>query len=150
AMPGGLRWDDMGDILSPLCETDTFKAILLHLADIGFVEESLGKCRATTKLMDMAYMGFIHSNIPQIRDFRIVDANTGRVIGELFIEAAVGSHFVLSGKVWQVLQVKRKQKTLIVGQVGPLDTLARFTRRYSYGAFSRYLPKELMPSVETE
>jgi len=150
AMPGGLRWDDMGDILSPLCETDTFKAILLHLADIGFVEESLGRCRATTRLMDMAYMGFIHSNIPQIRDFRIVDANTGRVIGELFIEAAVGSHFVLSGKVWQVLQVKRKQKTLIVGQVGPLDTLARFTRRYSYGAFSRYLPKELRPSAKID
>ena len=141
--PGGLRWDDMRDILSPLCETDILKTMLVHLGDLGFVEESLGRHRATTKLMDMGYRGFIHSNIPQTRDFRITDANTGRVIGELFIEAAVGSHFVLSGKIWQVLQVKARQKTLIVGQVGLLDGMAHFTRRYSCGAFSRYLPREL-------
>ena len=148
--PGGLRWDDMRDILSPLCETDTFEAILAHLADLGFVKESLGRYRATTKLMDMGYRGFIHSNIPQTRDFRIMDADTGRVIGELFIEAAVGFHFVLSGKVWQVLQVKAKQKTIIVGQVGPLHSLAHFRRRYSCGAFSRYLPKELRPSARID
>jgi ATP-dependent Lhr-like helicase len=150
AMPGGLRWDDMRDILSPLCETDSFKAILVHLADLGFVEESLGRYRATTKLMDMGYRGYIHSNIPQTRDFRIMDAGTGRVIGELFIEAAVGSHFVLSGKVWQILQVKAKQKTLIVGQVGPLDSLAHFRRRYSCGAFSTYLPRELRLSARID
>jgi len=150
AMPGGLRWDDMRDILSPLCETDSFKAILVHLADLGFVEESAGRYRATTKLMDMGYRGYIHSNIPQTRDFRIMDAGTGRVIGELFIEAAVGSHFVLSGKVWQILQVKAKQKTLIVGQVGPLDSLAHFRRRYSCGAFSRYLPRELRLSARID
>lgn len=144
--PGGLRWDDMRDILSPLCETDTFEAILVHLADLGFVEESLGRYRATTKLMDMGYRGFIHSNISQTRDFRIMDADTGRVIGELFIEAAVGSHFLLSGRVWQVLQVKAKQKTVIVGHVGPLDSQAHFTQRYSCGAFSRYLPRELRPT----
>lgn len=145
--PEGLRWDDMRNILSPLCDTDTFKAVLAHLTDLGLVEESLGRYRATTKLMDMGYRGFIHSNIPQTRDFRIMDADTGRVIGELFIEAAVGSHFVLSGKVWQILQVKSKQKTVIAGQVGPLDSVAHFARRYSFGAFSRYLPGELRPSV---
>ena len=150
AMPGGLRWDDMRDMLSPLCEADTFKAILVHLADIGFVEESLGRSRATTKLMDMAYRGFIHSNIPQVQDFRIIDADTERVIGELLIEAAVGSHFVLSGKVWQILQVQAKQRALIVRQIGPLDSTAHFTRRYSCGAFSRYLPKELMPSAKID
>jgi ATP-dependent Lhr-like helicase len=150
AMPGGLRWDDMRDMLSPLCEADTFKAILLHLTDIGFLEESLGRCRATTKLMDMAYRGFIHSNIPQIKDFRIIDADTERVIGELLIEAAVGSHFVLSGKVWQILQVKAKQRALIVRRIGPLDSTAHFTRRYACGAFSRYLPKELMPSAKID
>jgi ATP-dependent Lhr-like helicase len=144
--PGGLRWDEMRDILSPLCETDTFEAILVHLADLGFVEESLGRYRATTKLMDMGYRGFIHSNISQTRDFRIMDADTGRVIGELFIEAAVGSHFLLSGRVWQVLQVKAKQKTVIVGHVGPLDSQAHFTQRYSCGAFYRYLPRELRPT----
>ena len=141
--PWGLRWDDMQDILSPLCNTDTLEAILVHLADLGFVEESPGRYRATTKLMDMGYRGFIHSNIPQTGDFRIMDAATGRVIGELFIEAAVGSHFVLSGRVWKVLQVKAKQKTLIVGRIGALDSLAHFTQRESRGAFFRYLPKEL-------
>jgi len=72
-----------------------------------------------------------------------MDAATGRVIGELFIEAAVGSHFVLSGRVWKVLQIKAKQKTLIVGRIGALDSLAHFTQRESRGAFFRYLPKEL-------
>lgn len=141
--PGGLRWDDMQDILSPLCKADTLKAILVHLADLDFVEESTGKWRATTKLMDIGYRGFIHSNISQTQDFRIIDASTGRVIGELLVEAAVGAHFVLSGRVWQVLQVKSKQKSLIVGQIRSLDSLARFTRRDSSGAFARYLPKEL-------
>ena len=148
--PGGLKWDEMRDILSPLCETDNLKAISVHLADIGFLEESFGRYRATTKLMDMGYRGFVHSNIPETRDFRIIDADTGRVIGELFIEAALGSHFVLSGKVWQVLQIKAKRKQLIVRQVGPLDSLAHFSRRYSCGAFSRYLPGELRPSVNID
>ena len=141
--PGGLKGNDIQDILSPLCSTDTLEAILIHLADLGFVEESPGRYQATTKLMDLGYRGFIHSNILQTGDFRIIDAATGRVIGELFIEAAVGSQLVLSGRVWKVLQVKAKQKTLIVNRIGAMDSLARFTQRESRGAFFRYLPKEL-------
>jgi hypothetical protein len=75
-----------------------------------------------------------------------MDAETGKVIGELFIEAALGSHIVLSGRVWQVLQIKQNQRTLTVGHIGPLDSLAHFRRRHSCGAFSRYLPKELTQS----
>ena len=141
--PGGLRWEELREILSPLCDTDTLKAIIVHLADMDMVIESHGRYRATTKLMDMGYKGFIHSNILQSRDFRVMDAATGRVIGELLIKAALGSHFVLSGKVWQVLQIRSKQKQLIVSQVGPLDSLAHFTKRFSRGAFSSYLPQEV-------
>ncbi len=141
--PGGLRWDDLREMLSPLCEPDTLKAIWAHLEDIDFVGKSHGRYRATTRLMDMGSMGFIHSNIAQTRDFRIIDSATGRTIGELFIEASLGSYFVLSGKVWQVVQIKPKQKQLFVRQVGPLDSPTHFNLRFSAGAFSRYLPKDL-------
>jgi len=147
-MPGGLRWDEIQDVLLPLCNAHILRPILAHLADSGFIEESLSRYRATTKLMDMGYKGFIHSNIPQSRDFRIMDADTGKVIGELFIEAAPGSHIVLSGRVWQVIQIKEKQRTLIVRHIGPLDSLAHFRRRRSCGAFYRYLPKELRQSLK--
>jgi len=141
--PGGLRWEDMEALLFPLAEPHTLKAIVLHLMDRGFVEASLGRYRASTKLMNMGFRGLIHSNIAETGDFRIVDADTGRAIGELSTAASVGAHFVLAGRVWEVAEVKARQKQLMVREAGPLDSSTRFGRRTSRGAFSGYLPKEL-------
>jgi len=141
--PRGLSRQEMEELLFPLAEPNTLKTIVLHLMDRGFVEASLGRYRATTRLMNMGYRGLIHSNIPQTRDFRIVDADTGGAIGELSTDASLGARFVLAGRVWEVVEVKARQKQLVVRQVGPLDSDTRFGRRSSRGAFSGYLPKEL-------
>ncbi|MFH1075813.1 MAG: DEAD/DEAH box helicase [Pseudomonadota bacterium] len=139
--PQGLTDDLLWEIISLLTEYNIFKEIISHLEQTGFVERASQRWRATGKLMDLGARGFIHSNIAQTKEYRVISAATGKEIGGLYIEATVGGQFILAGRTWKILQIKSRAKVLVVAAEQSDQGEAKFAKRCSNGAFARYLPK---------
>ena len=145
--PGGVATEDLFQVLSPLSDETTLERILDHLIETGYVEPGiLRKMRATTALMDMGERGTIHSNIPDSKEYRVVDVESGRTIGRLVLQAARGTTFLLSGKAWEI--VEHGRDSLGVRLVQSISTRTHFARRFQLGAFTSFLPPELRPGSE--
>ncbi len=140
--PGGVTFEDLQSVLSPLSDAGSLEKILDYLIDTGHVEPGiLGKVRASTGLMDMGERGTIHSNIPDSREYRVADINSGRTIGHLYIQAALGTTFLLSGKAWEI--VEHGRDTVGVKPVKSVTARTHFVRRFQLGAFTPFLPRDL-------
>jgi hypothetical protein len=52
---------------------------------------------------------------------------------------------MLSGKVWKVIDIKKKNRLVYVEYISSLNQTgrAKFGKRGGYGAFYRYLPSDL-------
>lgn len=89
--------------------------------------------------MNMGDRGAIHSNIPNVRDYKVVDANTGAALGEVST-AVVEDVFRMAGKAWKVVGVEEAHIYVSPAKGGQA---AQFGRSSSKGAFSRLLPSAL-------
>jgi len=145
AYPYGVQKEKLFFLLSPLAPNDILERIFIHLLDTGWIEEKNERFFASERLMNLGERGGIHSNIPQSREFRVIDINTQKHIGEITIEASKGSRFVLGGKIWEIKDIKRKN--LFVQLVNDTPILSAFRKRFSQGAFTRFLPKELLKKL---
>ncbi len=141
AQPSGIMRENLFSLLSPLASFEIIEKILIHLLDTAWIEERRGKFFASEKLMNLGERGVIHSNIPQSREFRVIEMSTQKYIGEINLEASEGNRFILGGKLWEIQKIKGKN--LFVQLVTGTPTLNAFRKRFSHGAFTRFLPKEL-------
>lgn len=141
AHPSGLKKDVLSDLLAPLASEDIIEEILVHLMETNWIEERTKKLFASEKLMNLGEKGLIHSNIPNEREFKVIEMNSNRHLGEVTTKASPGSCFVLGGKVWEIVRVKKQ--TLVVRLVTGTPTVSSFRRRLSRGAFTYLLPPHL-------
>lgn len=141
AHPGGVDEERMMEILSPICLKETAKEIIAHLLEKEWLTIRHSGIFATEKLMNLGERGFIHSNIPNQGHFQVIELNTGKPMGEIFTEATEGNVFVLAGRCWQIVNIKRKK--LYVKLISAYPKKIYFKKRPCRGAFTPYLPEHL-------
>lgn len=137
--PRGLPTDFFLPVLEDFCSSEDVALILSHLAKLGYIEQRQRRWFASTKVMDMGDRGAIHSNIPDVRDYKVVDASTEATLGEVST-AVVEDVFRMAGKAWRVVRV---EGTRIYVSPAKGGQAAQFGRSSSKGAFSRLVPPEL-------
>jgi len=128
-------------LLSPLADDITLDIILNHLVDLGYIHHRRERILATEKLMDLAEKGVVHSNIPSTREYRVIDRESGRQVGEIGLQAMPGTIFVLGGRVWETLSIKGL--TLHARPIAQKPKFSHFRKRSQQGAFTRFLPESL-------
>lgn len=142
--PEGAPEGQLTELLSCLCSGDEATAILGELRDDGWLEWRTGRWCASTKVMDLAEKGKIHSNIPDSEGHEVVDVESGKKIGT--IAGFFDDVFVLARRAWRVVSVTGKTVKVrpFKGKAGP----ALFRRRRAPGAFHRFLPPDLKIPVK--
>ena len=141
AHPGGVDEEKMIDILGPICQEETANEIISYLLEKGWLAVRHSRIFATEKLMNLGERGLIHSNIPTFGHFQVIEFNTGRTIGEVFTSANEGDVFVLAGRPWQIVSIKKRR--LYVRLLSTFPEKVYFKKRPSKGAFTHYLPEHL-------
>ena len=91
--------------------------------------------------MDLGERGSVHSNIPDTRELRVVDAKTGAALGSLLIAAGTGDRLYFAGRAIEV--VGTGKGALRVRSVEGGEARAPTFASRDRGAFTRYLPKDL-------
>lgn len=130
---------DMLSVLGPRRDLDT---ILDHLAFEGLIEgASMDRLVASTQLMDMGEKGRIHSTIGDTRTVSVVDAASGRVLGQVSAAATQGGSVGLGGRAWHVVGSGREGISVKAG--AGIEGATPFARRPTAGPFARYLPPGL-------
>jgi len=137
--PSGLTGEFFLSLFSDYCSADEVGLILPHLRKLGYVELRQGRWYASTRVMDMGDRGAIHSNIPDARDYKVIDVTTGTVLGEIST-AIVEDVFRIAGKAWKVVRLEGGRIYVSRSKGGQAP---QFGRSSSRGAFSRLLPPEL-------
>ncbi len=141
AHPRGFPKKLLESLLSSLITPHQYEEIVNHLIDQGYFTYIRERFLATEKLMDLGEKGFIHSNIPSFKEYRVINRETGKKIGEIGMQATQGTIFVLGGRVWETMAIKGLN--LYARPVAQKPQFRHFRKRSSLGAFSRLLPESL-------
>ena len=139
----GMKRGDMADMLRGIVDYETFDEIFLHLRTEGWIEQGPhGLAMATTKLMDFAVRGAIHSNIPDFGTWIVVDVKTSRTVGRIDAMAGVGMGIAVGGGIWQIKSVDHSKRTLFAVRISRWNrAVTVFKFRPGFGAFYGYLPE---------
>jgi Lhr-like helicase len=89
----------------------------------------------------------IHSNIESSQGYQVVDYTSGEKLGEIGYMDTHLESFILSGKSWQVIEV-RGSEVIVKPSKGTTETL-NFVRIGRHGAFYNLLPKTLKDKTIT-
>jgi len=139
AHPEGVEGRFLEKMLSPLTDASTVQMLAAHLTDLAWLRKSRDRWQATEKLMDMGIRGLIHSNIPNEKEWTLIDGNSGNKIGTYPLAGAVpGDTVILGGACWKIVKMgggKIYARRTAAGLKG-----AAFSRRASRSAFHRFLP----------
>lgn len=127
-------------LMSPLASPDTTRLIVQHLHDEELLVIRGGTVALAELGMDWGEKGSVHSNIPDSQGYRVVDVASHREIGR--ITAPFDDTFVLAGRAWRVIRVRKDQIVEVQGTSGKPGT-AGFRRHHGMGKFHYLLP----PSV---
>jgi ATP-dependent Lhr-like helicase len=139
AAPGGMPESDLGRLLEPLATPAELAEILRHLDAEGFLGRRAGRLVAQAPVMDLGEKGRLHSNIPDSREWRVVDER-GSALGAILTAASPGDRFFLGGRAYMVEHAARG--VLRVRSAAGKARTPVFRSR-ERGAFARYLPPEL-------
>lgn len=145
ATPAGLPLSTVRAHLAPLADGLTFDLLTSHLEGEGYVARRGDRIAAAAMLMDMGEKGRLHSNIPDGREWRVVDAARGTVLGGLVVAAAVGDRIYFGGKPYVVERASGGTMS-VRGADGQAARAPSFGRR-ERGAFTRFLPESLRESA---
>ena len=140
--PRGVPREDLLDMLSVLGPRGDLEAIVDHLIGEGLIESAaMDRLVASTQLMDLGEKGRIHSTIGDTRTVSVVDATSGRVLGQVSAATSQGGSVGLGGRAWHVVGGTRDSISVRAG--AGIDAATPFARRPSAGPFARYLPPAL-------
>jgi ATP-dependent Lhr-like helicase len=120
---------------------DEVKSLLSHLEEKGYLVTQRGLVYPSTKTLDLANRGLIHSNIKNDRGYEVVNSITGEKLGEVGLLDAHLENLILGGRLWRIVQVTQSKILVKLGEP-PAETL-RFVRRGREGAFCSLLPSPL-------
>ena len=123
-----------------MAEPPILARIWAHLEDEGYLTRRQGRLCATQKVMDLGEKGMIHSNIPDSREWRVVDAQSGAALGTLLVAAGPGDRLFFAGRAF-VVEAQGKGALRVRAVTGEARA-PTFSSR-DRGAFSRYLPVDL-------
>lgn len=139
--PKGERRANLEVLLRPLAGVSQLETILNHLIDLGYINYRRERFYATDKLMDLGERGFIHSNIPSHREYKVIDRDSGGQVGGIGLQAVPGTIFVLGGKAWETIFIKGLN--LYARTIAHKPEFKHFRKKNPAGAFSRFLPEAL-------
>jgi len=122
-----------------ICDKNDFIQILEHLVEKGKIEKIGNRYYASTKLMDIAEKGIIHSNILDSRDRQVIEMSTGNKLGT--ISGFPGEVFLLAGRAWKVFNSNIKS-IYVKRYTGPANPV-RFIPHSNTGAYFSDLPLEI-------
>ena len=140
--PQGVRRSELKRLLRGIVDAADYDAIIEHLDNEGWVQPGpMGRVMATTKLMDFAQRGRIHSNIPDFGTWELVDIKTSRAVGKIDAMAGVGMIITVGGVMWKVVSMDTRLWRLFVSRVTKGEIVTAFKFRPGFGAFYSYLPE---------
>jgi ATP-dependent helicase Lhr and Lhr-like helicase len=142
AEPRGISHDNLLDFFSEFCPKDTATAILDNLLQKKWINYRNDIWLASTKLMNLGFIGQIHSNIPDIKMNKIVNIADKKLIGK--ISGRVDSIFMLAGKIWSI--VHKKDDVIFVRSIACENFKAKFKIVPQDSRFSYLLPSGLKKS----
>lgn len=132
----GVTIQEMRALLRPLCNERETSVILDNMESTRWIEQRRGVYFGSEKLLNLGEHGKIHSNIPDEGDYKVIDINSGKVVGR--VVGFPDNMFVLGGKTWNVVSfgsdVIRVRRTRVPAGIG------RFVPRRRAGAFNWLLP----------
>ena len=138
----GIDMEMLIELMSPLTNAAQALAIVTHLTEKGFLEETRGQLFPSSSLMDMADRGKIHSNISDRETFKVIDVQSGKEIGQVGV---VDEVFVLGRRAWKV--VSTTASTIKVKGFRGKASAANFRRHFGNAAFSHLLPRDIATLV---
>jgi ATP-dependent Lhr-like helicase len=122
-------------------EDNEVKSLLSHLEEKGYLVTQRGLVYPSTKTLDLANRGLIHSNIKNDKGYEVINSVTGEKLGEVGLLDAHLENLILGGKIWKTVQVT--QSEILVKPGRPPAEALRFVRRGREGAFCSLLPSAL-------
>jgi ATP-dependent helicase Lhr and Lhr-like helicase len=140
----GISEDYLYDLFTDFCSYEELKRIMEHLIESKYLINKDQKIYASEKIMNIGDRGFIHSNIPTLKAFEVINNVTNKKVGEIQLPIDfIGNYrsFVLAGKSWNLL--KQKEGKLYVKESPMRAKSANFETAVQLGAFFKYLPEEI-------
>lgn len=138
----GVGRRELLDLLEGMGPREDLEEILDHLVRLEWVvARGVEQVQASTRLMDLGERGRIHSNLGDDHLVQVVDAATGRPLGQVPADMASDGRISLGGRSWQV--ASRNGDLVRVVPSGPGPEEGSFRRRTSRHPFSRLLPERL-------
>lgn len=142
----GVAKDYFLSIFNDFCSPQQLNEITRHLRKIGYIEDRYDKWFATTKLMDLADKGKIHSNIPDKKSLKVVDIQTDKLIGEVTLP--VDNVFVIAGISWKVIEISESR--IYAKKVELKAEPVKFCRLGSSGSFFKFLPDSIKQKIKEQ
>lgn len=135
----GIRESELVDFLAQFCSAQEASMIVNYLYDKGWLQRRGVRICPTTKLLDEAERGEIHSNIPDQGTFRVIDLDSGLEIGT--VTGVFDDIFLLAGRAWKV--VSSDYGIVRVRRYSGNASATAFKGRRDVGGFYRLLPTAL-------
>lgn len=135
----GVDKNTLYNIVSPLCTLEELEIILNSLKSRDLVEYKAQKWFATSKILDLGEGGLIHSNIPDERNYKVIDIDSNKEIG--YVGDTIDEIFILGGKIWKV--VSKKFNVIEVKAYKGKANSVMFKRYKNFGKFFYLLPDKL-------
>jgi len=140
--PAGVGRQELLDLLGVMGPREDLEEILDHLVRLEWiVPRGVERFQASTRLMDLGERGRIHSNLGDESLVQVVDAATGRPLGQVPADMADEGQISLGGRCWIVAARKGNQVRVVPS--GPDAEGRPFPGRVSRHPFSRLLPERL-------
>lgn len=139
AQRAGVHRDTLHQYLLPVHNQKTIDLVIGKLLVDGLITCSQDVLYASTAVMEWGDKGIIHSNIEDTKKYKVMDVNSGQLIGDIC--GPFNKTFVLSHRAWQI--VKTGYGILYVQPFKGQATPALFARHSEVGAFHYLLPEGL-------
>lgn len=136
----GIAESDLVKLLMHLCAEETARIIVEHLRQKGWIERRGRTLHPTTKLMDEAEKGNIHSNVPNSGNLRVIDVESGQEVGT--INGVFDETFLLARQAWQIVSIEHGM--VRVRKYRGKAHMTLFSRQHNRGSFHRELPPSLI------
>ncbi|MBC7343716.1 MAG: hypothetical protein H5U02_14940, partial [Clostridia bacterium] len=135
----GVAEEVLLELVGILLGSNQAASLLQHLQSCGWIHRVGRVWVASTALIDMGDRGQIHSNIPSSETYKVLDIDSGAMIGT--VAGTVDEVFVLARRAWQIQSVS--EGTIRVRRFKGQASAALFGKHRNIGAFHRLLPPQL-------
>ena len=147
ARPQGATREELFEVMGHLWAREVFDRVIDYLILSGYlVMGRRGLILASSKVMDMGEKGVVHSHIKDAVGTKVIDAATGRVLGEVANVCSKGELVVFSGRLWRVRK-KTSNAVYIEAFHASFGEAPKFVPHLEESRFAEYLPPDLFETI---